>query len=151
MCWIKAKWDTAMLPPPGSTTQLRESQGCPSWNKILPKLGTVTDERLVHLVVQPPPEAAGRCWQREGAPGKELALTLLPNLPWVLLPGFGPSSPSLPEHHEPCNWWDCGTSCLGWETVVTALKTRCFGADRSSPHGASESANIIYQIPQRSK
>lgn len=39
--------------------------GLPSWDKVLPQLGTAADERgLLHLVVQPPPEA-DRCWQQE--------------------------------------------------------------------------------------
>jgi len=50
-----------MLLPLGSITQLKQSQGCFSRKKVLLELGTDVYERLLHLVVQPPPEEAGRC------------------------------------------------------------------------------------------
>lgn len=67
----------------------------------------------------------------------------------VLLPGLGPLIPSLPERasgalHLP---WDCDTSRLEGEMLATPWKI--LGPERILMD--SESANIIHQIPQKTK
>lgn len=147
----EARRDTATFLPLGSITQLRESRGYSSWNKVLPELGTVAHERSrfswwcslpekkqvdvnnkksgeeagSHIASRPPLSPAAWVWTSQSwCAGASWALQLI---------------------------GDCSSSCLEWEMAVTPLKARCFGADRSSPRGVSESANIIHWIPQKTK